>query len=120
VVNQGTSDGYALPLSPESSLDVRYAVRQIDGGQRFFCHLVTLRKPTRHISTATPHCARQWPAPEDECLKYKSDFLIAYARQFIVIHLGNVLAVKPILACDGVSRQPIRFIKVDLPEPEGL
>ena len=33
-----------------------------------------------------------------EGLKDKSDLFVAYAREFVVVHLGDVLAVYPVFA----------------------
>ena len=54
-----------------------------------------------------------------EGLENESNFLVANISQFIVSELAHQLAVQPVLPSVGVSRQPIRFISVDLPEPEG-
>ncbi len=54
-----------------------------------------------------------------EGLEDEADFLVANAGELVVIELGDVVAVEPVLAAGGVSRQPMRFISVDLPEPEG-
>src|SRR4029079_7477842 len=35
---------------------------------------------------------------EVESLKYKSDFLITNSRKLVIVHLGNVLAIQPVLA----------------------
>ena len=54
-----------------------------------------------------------------EGLKNKSDFFIANARQFVVVQFADQLLVQPILPFEGESRQPIKFISVDLPDPDG-
>ena len=56
---------------------------------------------------------------EVERLEDEADLLVADPRQLVVVHLADALAVQQVLPFVGVSRQPIRFISVDLPEPDG-
>ena len=54
-----------------------------------------------------------------EGLEDEADLLVADAGELVVVELADQLAVEPVLPLEGVSRQPMRFIRVDLPEPEG-
>ena len=52
--------------------------------------------------------------------KDESDFLIADAGKFVVVQFrGRRGPLSQYLPLVGESRQPMRFISVDLPEPEG-
>ncbi len=54
-----------------------------------------------------------------EGLEDEADLLVADTGELVVVELGDVVAVEPILALGGESRQPMRFISVDFPEPDG-
>jgi hypothetical protein len=68
-----------------------------------------------------PRCAAPVErAQEIEGLEDKADFPVSDMRQLIVFHLADEFShstsTRPLV---GVSRQPIRFINVDLPDPDG-
>ena len=55
-----------------------------------------------------------------EGLEDEPDLLVADPGQLVVAQLRDPVAVEPVLALrSGLSRQPMRFISVDLPEPDG-
>ena len=55
-----------------------------------------------------------------EGLEDEADLAVADRGQLVVVHLGDDLAAQDV-ACPrmGVSRQPMMFMSVDLPEPDG-
>ena len=59
------------------------------------------------------------PRQQVEGLEDKADLPVADAGQLVVVQFADQLAVQPVQPLVGVSRQPIRFISVDFPEPEG-
>ena len=59
------------------------------------------------------------PRQQIESLEDESYFFVADPRQFVVIQFAHQLIVDQYCPLVGVSRQPIRFMSVDLPEPEG-
>jgi hypothetical protein len=54
-----------------------------------------------------------------ERLEDEADVLVADARQLVVVEAGDGRAISQYSPAVGVSRQPIRFMNVDLPEPDG-
>jgi len=57
------------------------------------------------------------PREQVEALKDEADLFIADVGERIPVKRGNINAIQPVTAAVGRSRQPMVFIKVDLPEP---
>jgi hypothetical protein len=54
-----------------------------------------------------------------KCWKTKPSLRLRTRGQFVAGELRDFLAVQPVAPPLGWSRQPSRFMKVDLPEPDG-
>jgi hypothetical protein len=52
-------------------------------------------------------------------LEHKADFPVAHHGQLVINQGRYQLIIQVIIPEVGTSRQPIMFIKVDLPDPEG-
>src|SRR6185503_4455804 len=100
MVDQGPSDGDALTLSSGQLIGtVRYAIREIDRLESLRGHLVPLCGSDTTIYQGQFNVMkRRGPCQQVEGLKNETDFLIANARQLVVVHLGNVFGVEPVFA----------------------
>ncbi len=54
-----------------------------------------------------------------EALEHEAEFAQADLRERVVVEIRNVLAVEHVRPVVARSRQPMMFISVDLPEPDG-
>ena len=77
------------------------------------------RRDAGVTSGSSTFCSAEARGSRVERLEHEPDLLVADLRQFVVVHLADLLAVQQVAPLVGVSRQPIRFISVDLPEPDG-
>src|SRR6266850_610853 len=98
MVNQSSSNGDALTLSSRQFIGtVRYAIRKIDSLKRQRGHLVSLCGSDTTVDQRQLNVMKRGGAGQQvEGLKNEPDFLVSYARQLIVVHLGNVLGVEPV------------------------
>ena len=100
---------------------MHHALFHADGRKRLFGAFRALFRRNAGIDQRQFHVVKCSCASQQiECLEHESNFFVADARQFIIIQFADQLtdsaSTGPSL---GESRQPIRFISVDLPEPEG-
>ncbi len=98
MVNEGAGNGHALTLSAgEFIWTVRHAVSQIDRGECLFGHLMSLGRSDATVDQRQFDIVQGGgPSQQVEGLKDKTHFLIANARQLVVVHLGDVFAVEPV------------------------
>ncbi len=60
------------------------------------------------------------PVEQIELLEHETDLVAAHGGERVGIEGGDHLAVEPVESrWSGRSRQPMTFMKVDLPEPDG-
>jgi hypothetical protein len=121
VVDQGAGDGDALALSAGELVGlVVHAGFEVDVAQGLFGALDALGGGGAVVDERQLDVVQSGGAGQQvEGLEDEADFLVADAGQFVVVERADELAVEPVVALAGESRQPIRFMKVDLPEPEG-
>jgi len=120
-VHERAGDGDALAVTTGKFVRlVMHAVGQADVSQCFQCELAGVpgmecpNKPR-----AVPRCARRRTGEQVERLKDKTDFAVRISASwlsFISLTRWPLSSYSPPV---GVSRQPTRFINVDLPEPDG-
>src|ERR1044072_7325265 len=100
MVNERPRDGHTLALTTGKFVwFVRHPLGEIDCLQRLLRHLVALRRADAAVDQRQFDVVQSCRAREQvERLKDEADFLIANAREFIVVHIGDVLAVQPVLS----------------------
>ena len=98
MVHKGASDGHALALTAREFVgSVRHAVSKVNGLESLLRHFMSLRRTDATVNQRQLNIVKRSRAGEQiERLKNKPDFLIANASQFVVVHLGDVLAVEPV------------------------
>ncbi len=100
MIDQGARDRDALALAAGEFIGtVGHPVNKIYFCQRLLGHLVTLRAGNAPVNQRQLDVVQSGGARQQiESLKDEPDFLIANTREFIIVHLRNVLAVKPIIS----------------------
>jgi len=69
-------------------------MRAVPLAQRRFSHFVTLRSGNAAVDQRQLDVVQRRSAGQQiESLKDETDLLIAYPRQFVIVHLGNILAI---------------------------
>src|SRR5215213_277431 len=93
----GNSDTLSLTARELVGL-VRHTLSQVHGVERFLRHFMSLRRANTTVNQRQLNVVKRSSAREQvECLKNETDFLVANASKLVVIHLRDVLAVKPVL-----------------------
>src|SRR5712691_2934299 len=100
MIDKSACNGHTLTLSAGQFIrPVHYAIGKIHGGKRLLSHLVPSSGTDAAINQWQFHVMQRSCAGEQvEGLKYKPDFLIAYARKLIVVHFRYILPVEPVIA----------------------
>ncbi len=121
LTDEGAGDGDALALAAGHFVGlVVDAVSEADIGQRFEGGLAAFVGGDAGVNQGQFDIAEGGGAGQEvESLEDEADFAVANFGEFVVIQLADVGAVEVVGAAEQVSRQPSRFIRVDLPEPEG-
>jgi hypothetical protein len=121
LVDESASDGDALPLTARELIrPMLDAVTELDALESFRRALSALVSADTGVDQRQLDVMERGRAGEQvERLKNESDLAIPDASQLVLVLVGDQLARQPILTGVRRVRQPIRFISVDLPEPDG-
>ena len=121
VVDQGAGDGDALALAAGELIGlVHHAGAEADALEDFLGAGDALGGGGAVVDERQLDVMQRGGAGQQvEGLEDEADFLVADAGELVVVERGDIVAVEPVRPWVGESRQPMRFISVDLPEPEG-
>src|ERR1043166_2677720 len=103
MINKSAGDGDALALSAGKLVwPMRYTIAKLDRRERGLRHFVTFGGTDAGIDQRkldVVKCSRA--CKQIKCLKDKPDFLIANPCELVVGHIGNEMAVDPVISLRG-------------------